>query len=81
LDITTVVNSAGQSLHTFCHRWRDTNEMSLKSSETADGRVIGRGECIYPVCRQLKTHWERKLTNVGSFANHPETKLAIQKES
>jgi len=47
LVITTVVHSAGQSLHTFCHRWRDTDEMSLKSSETADGRVIGRGECSY----------------------------------
>ena len=26
--------------------WRDTDEMPLKSSETADGRVIGRGEWL-----------------------------------
>jgi len=35
-----------KALHTFCRGiliWRDTDEIPLKSSETADGRVIGRG--------------------------------------
>ena len=41
-----------KALHTFCHGtvliWIDTDEMPLKSSETADGRVIGRRRMVAP---------------------------------
>ena len=43
--------------------WRDTDEMSLKSSETADGRVIGREEWL-PTSR---------CTYVAQVVNQPLT--------
>jgi len=56
--------------------WRDTDEMPLKSSETADSRVIGRGEwspasrrCTYvapSVWRVNPSGVLKKLRNTGS---------------
>ena len=63
--------------------WRDTDEMPLKSSETADGRVMGRGEwsptsmrCTYvapSIWRVDPSGVLTKLRNTGSKPNFDST--------